>query len=87
MQHSDLCVRAYFSWNRVVENMIELAGGSFAELFPGVCVELIAEHVDLARFIGLALRLIKPSSVNKSIRSAFHRLQLSPSLGSPVPQL
>ena len=32
-------------------------------------MELIAEHVDLARFIGLALRLINPSSVNKYIRT------------------
>ena len=69
MQHSDLCVWAYFSWNRVVETMIELAGGSFAELFSGVCVELIAEYVGLVRFIGLALRLINPSNVNKYIRA------------------
>ena len=67
MHHGDLCGRAYFSWNRVVETMIELAGGGFARLLSGVCVELIAEYVGLVGFIGLALRLIKPSRVNKDI--------------------
>ena len=69
MRHSDLCVRTYFSWNRVVETMIALAGGSFAEVLSGVCVELIAEYVGLVRFIGLALRLRKPPRVNECIRT------------------
>ena len=69
MQHGDLCARAYFSWNRDVETMIDCAGGTLAQLFPGVGVELIAEYVGLVRFIGLAMRLINPSSVNKYIRT------------------
>ena len=69
MQHGDLCARAYVSWNRDVETMIDCAGGTLAQLFPGVGVELIAEYVGLVRFIGLAMRLINPSSVNKYIRT------------------
>ena len=61
------CSRPYFSWNRVVNTMIELSCGGFARLPTGTCVELIAEYLGPVGFIGLALRLIKPSRVDKDI--------------------
>ena len=47
--------------------MIELACGGFARLPTGPCVKWIAEYLGPVGFIGLALRLIKPSRVDKDI--------------------
>ena len=67
MRYGCQCSRPYFSWNRVVNTMIELSCGGFARLPTGTCVELIAEYLGPVGFIGLALRLIKPSRVDKDI--------------------
>ena len=49
--------------------MRDCADGTSTQLFPGVEEELITEYVGLVRFIGLALRLINPSNVDKYIRA------------------
>ena len=69
LEHGDLCARAYFAQKRDVETMRDCADGTSTQLFPGVEEELITEYLGLVRFIGLALRLINPSNVDKYIRA------------------
>ena len=62
MHRSSHGVKVSVSWNRIVDAMIQFAGGDFAKLPSSMCMKLIAEYVGLVGFIALALSLIKPSA-------------------------
>ena len=38
-------VKVSVSWNRIVDTMIQFAGGDFAKLASSMCMKLIAEYV------------------------------------------
>ena len=47
MYRSSPGVKVSVSWNRIVDAMIEFAGGDFAKLASSMCMKLIAEYVRL----------------------------------------